>query len=478
MTKKTTRSKTKEKVRKITKGYSNNQDKGLVKSHYSLKELLDFETLSTGLSSRFINLPDNEVDKEIENGLKKIVEFLGVGEGSLTEFSEDRTRLITTHSYAIAEIKPRLPELPEYIDKKFPWQAEKLRSGNVIRYTKLPDDLPKNAKNEREFCLKVGLRSFLSIPLTVGGSILGAISFGSYRFRHSWPDDIVKRLQLVGEIFSNALARRRSEIELKKSLSEIRKLKKQLETENIYLREEIELQFNHDEIIGKSKAIKSVLSKVERVSITNSTVLIYGETGTGKELLARAIHKLSKRNGHAMVKVNCAALPPTLVESELFGYEKGAFTGAYSSQIGRFEIAHNSTIFLDEISEMSSSLQAKLLRVLEEGEFERLGSGKTRKMDVRVIAATNRHMEKEVSDGNFREDLYYRLYVFPIHVPPLRERREDIPLLVSRFLIELGKNMGKRVEKISKHSMEALQRYHWPAINGTGRPPSKVMCLP
>jgi transcriptional regulator with GAF, ATPase, and Fis domain len=256
--------------------------------------------------------------------------------------------------------------------------------------------------------------------------------------------------------------RKEMEAELHDSFDEIKQLKNRLEHENIYLRQEIEVNHKYKEIIGQSDAIKRVLNQVEQVAETDSSVLILGETGTGKELLTRAIHDLSPRKGRPMVKVNCAALPSTLVESELFGREKGAYTGALSRQSGRFEVADGSTIFLDEISELPLELQAKLLRVLQDGQFERLGSSKTIKVDVRVIAATNRDIEKAVHEGRFREDLFYRLNVFPITVPPLRERREDIPSLIWTFVEEFGKAMGKTIERIPQKSMDLLQRYSWP----------------
>jgi len=208
--------------------------------------------------------------------------------------------------------------------------------------------------------------------------------------------------------------------------------------------------------------MKRILAQAEQVARTDSTVLILGETGTGKELLARAIHKMSARKDRPLVTVNCASLPPTLIESELFGREKGAYTGAMTKMIGRFEIADGSTLFLDEIGELPLDLQSKLLRVLEEGNFERLGSTKTLHVNIRMIAATNRDIEQEVRDGKFRKDLFYRLNVFPIVIPPLHERPEDIPLMVWAFVKELQKRMGKEIETISKKSMEALQSYSWP----------------
>jgi chemotaxis protein methyltransferase CheR len=245
-------------------------------------------------------------------------------------------------------------------------------------------------------------------------------------------------------------------------LSEIKTLKDQLEAERAYLIEEIRLENNHEKIIGKSDGIKYVLYKVEQIAGSDTIVLVLGETGTGKELIARAIHALSPRKNRALIKVNCASLPATLIESELFGHEKGAFTGAQSRHLGRFEVANRATLFLDEIGELPMELQPKLLRVLQDGEFERLGGSRTIKVDARIIVATNRNLEEEVRKGRFREDLWYRLNVFPITVPPLRDRMEDIPLLVDFYVKKISKRMGKTIEIIPANVMSALQDYHWP----------------
>ena len=252
------------------------------------------------------------------------------------------------------------------------------------------------------------------------------------------------------------------EDQLRARLEEIEGLKQQLEKENIYLRKEIELKNVHEEIVGRSQAMKRILAQVEQVAHTDATVLIQGETGTGKELLARAVHRLSNRKDRSLVTVNCASLPPTLIESELFGREKGAYTGALTRMTGRFELADGATLFLDEIGELPQDMQSKLLRVLEEGRFERLGSTKPLQVNVRIIAATNRDLARDVEQGKFRKDLYYRLNVFPIAVPPLRERPEDIPLLVWAFVRQYEKKMGKRIDHISRKIMEDLQHYLWP----------------
>jgi transcriptional regulator with GAF, ATPase, and Fis domain len=256
--------------------------------------------------------------------------------------------------------------------------------------------------------------------------------------------------------------RREHETRLRNALEDVRRLQAQLQQENIYLQKEMKSSQGQGRIVGQSPAIRRVLTQVEQVAPTASSVLLLGETGTGKELFATAIHELSPRRDRAMVRVNCTAIPTALIESELFGREKGAYTGALARQIGRFEMADHSTILLDEISELPLESQAKLLRVLQEKEIQRLGSPKLIKVDVRVIAATNRDLVKAVAEGRFREDLYYRLNVFPITVPPLRERCEDIPLLVCAFMEEFSKAMGQSVETIAQSSLQALQQYPWP----------------
>ena len=270
-----------------------------------------------------------------------------------------------------------------------------------------------------------------------------------------------KAIRMSGSI-QDISERKQAELELRAALSEIKELKEKLEIEREYLQDEIKLEYNYENIVGQSDGLKYVLYKIEQIAPGDTTVLILGETGTGKELVARAIHGLSPRNGRALVKVNCATLPENLIESELFGHEKGAFTGAHARQLGRFEVADGATLFLDEIGELPLELQPKLLRVIQDGEFERLGSSGTIKVDVRVIAATNRNLEDEVRRGRFREDLWYRLSIFPITVPPLRERTEDIAQLVDFFVTKISKRLGKSIENIPTNVMNALQNYQWP----------------
>jgi PAS domain S-box-containing protein len=256
--------------------------------------------------------------------------------------------------------------------------------------------------------------------------------------------------------------RKQAEKAIENALIEVEKLKNRLQVENIYLQDEIKIEHNFEEIISQNQEVRKVLRKVEQVALTSSTVLILGETGTGKELFARAVHNLSDRSDRPLVKVDCTALPANLIESELFGHERGAFTGAFTRKIGRFEVADGGTIFLDEIGELPLALQVKLLRFLQEGKFERLGGLHTIKVDVRVIAATNRDLEGAITAGDFRQDLYYRLNVFPVNIPPLRNRKDDIPLLVNHFAKKFVTKLGKEIKSIPLDVMGSLQAYHWP----------------
>ncbi len=260
------------------------------------------------------------------------------------------------------------------------------------------------------------------------------------------------------EVTESMIARR----ELESTLKEVGRLKDQLQSEQQYLREEIKSDHDFDDIIGRSEGIRAALDAVEHVAGTDATVLLLGETGTGKELFARAIHANSKRSDRALIKVDCATLPEGLVESELFGHLKGAYTGADRSRAGRFELAHRGTIFLDEIGELSTTLQAKLLRFLQEGEIQRLGAQKVQNVDVRVIAATNRNIRREVEEGRFRSDLFYRLNVFPIEIPPLRHRADDIPLLTAFFISKCSFHFGRRIEKVPLDAQRNLAAYDWP----------------
>jgi PAS domain S-box-containing protein len=427
----------------------------------ALRKRLRFESLISDLSARFVNLPPDQIDNEIEGAQRHICEFLDLDRSALFQLSEEEPGVfLLTHFHQPKE-SPPLPNRLNATDFA-PWTVTKILSGETVVIAKISDQ-PSEAARDRESYRLYGTKSTAVVPLSVGGGpIFGALTFAVVREERVFSETIMKGLQLFAQVFANALARKRTDEELHNRLQEIENLKQRLEAENIYLQEEIKLLADHTEIVNQSLAMKKVLSQTEQVALTDSTVLIQGETGTGKELVARAIHNLSSRNNRPLVTVNCASLPPTLIESELFGREKGAYTGALTRMVGRFELADGSTIFLDEIGELPLDVQSKLLRVLEEGCFERLGSTKTVHVNVRIIAATNRDIANEVKAGRFRKDLYYRLNVFPIAIPPLRERPEDIPLLVTVFVRKLQKRMGKEIETISKKTMHALQSYSWP----------------
>ena len=427
----------------------------------ALEERLKFEALLAEISAHFVNLPTDQIDSDIEEAQRRICKLLDLDRSTLwqTTKQEPGTLLLTHIQHPSGSLSP--PERMNGYDF-FPWITQKVLGGETVIFSKMTD-IPSEAARDRENLLAYGTKSDVIVPLSVGeGAVLGMLTFAVMREERSWPETVVKGFRLIAQVFANALERKRIDSRLREHIREIEELKERLERENIYLKEEIGLLAEHKGIVGQSVAMKRVLRQAEQVAQTDSTVLLLGETGTGKELLARAIHGMSLRKDRPLVTVNCASLPPTLIESELFGREQGAYTGALTRMIGRFEIADGSTLFLDEIGELPLDLQSKLLRVLEDGTFERLGSTKPLHVNVRIIAATNRDIEQGVKDGKFRQDLFYRLNVFPIVIPPLRKRPEDIPLLLQAVVIEFQNKMGKEIESIPKKTMQALQSYSWP----------------
>jgi formate hydrogenlyase transcriptional activator len=422
----------------------------------SIEEVLAFERMLADLSARFANLPGEQVECEIQVAQTIIRQFLDFDRGTFGAFQEDGT-LVVLSSTAVEGLEPTpLGPLPAQLT----WFVGQLRAGKVVVTPNAAIDLPPEAVAESEYCRRTGLVSHLAIPLRVDGRIIGAIAFSAFRQTRTWPCDLIARVKLVGEVFAQALVRKTDRETLLAALAEIKLLKDRLERENAYLQRAASTRPLG--LTSRSPRFLSVIHEIAKVAQTGSTVLLLGETGSGKEVLAQAIHDASSRKDRPMIKVNCAALPASLIESELFGREKGAFTGALARQPGRFEIADGSTIFLDEIGELPLELQSKLLRVLQEGEFERLGGAKTIRVNARVIAATNRNLAQSVKEGKFREDLFYRLDVFPIEVPPLRDRREDIPMLSWMFVKDFSNSMGKPIDEIADESMLALQQYHWP----------------
>jgi len=429
-------------------------------SEQAFARQLSFETLLAEMSSTFARFsPELDVDGQIEQALSKLMDFFGCDRSGLVKIDLEKETARVTHIYDPGRIQ--LVSRETEFAALFPWSFRRIKEGQYTLFSDL-DELPPESEIDRRSWEAMGVISCLSVPLTFEDNVRYLIVIHSTTKNIVWPQATLHRLQMVGELFTSAIFRKRALDELINSYNEIAKLKEKLEVEANYLRAKARASQSSEEIIGKSEPIIKVLAMVEQVASTSATVLVSGETGTGKELIAQEIHNKSPRRNKLMVKVNCASLPPSLIESELFGREKGAYTGAMTRQIGRFELADNSSLFLDEIAELSWELQAKLLRVLQEGEFERLGSSRTIKVNVRVIAATNRNLLEEVKKGKFREDLYYRLNVFPIVVPPLRERLTDIPMLVWAFVSEFNEKMGRKITKISKSAMASLQTYSWP----------------
>jgi transcriptional regulator with GAF, ATPase, and Fis domain len=425
----------------------------------ALEDRVRFEALISDIASQFVNVDSDLIDGSIEDAQRRLVEALDIDRSTLFQFVDDGSELVLTHYWARPEFPPILLP-PERIAELFPYIRGRVLAGEAVSFSSV-DELPADSP-DREHMRQLGTKSNVSLPLVASGRVIGAVTFSAMRAERSWEPEFLTRLTLVAHVFAGALARKGAEMELRQTLDENARLRDRLLEENIYLRHQVHERGGLRETMGRSPAIRSMLAEVDQVAPTDTTVLLYGETGTGKELVANAIHERSWRRSKAMVAVNCAAIPAALVESELFGYEKGAFTGAMARQIGRFEVADRSTVFLDEIGELSTDVQAKLLRVLQEKQIHRLGSSRSIEIDVRVIAATNRDLERMVAAGSFREDLYYRLNVFPIRIPPLRERIEDIPMLAWSFVREFSKAMGKRIESIPKDRLLALQRYSWP----------------
>ena len=343
----------------------------------------------------------------------------------------------------------------------FPWSSAQVLQGHLVSYS-ASDDLPPVADTDKKTLESLGVRSVALVPLVIANNVVGACTFSNIADHRRWTDDQMSDLKVVAELFGNVVVRIRADESLNRALTELQKVSERLEAENVYLRDEIRSSHGFHELVGESDVLIRCLKQVEQVARTGTTVLIQGETGTGKELIARAVHEHSPRNGRPLVKVNCAALPANLIESELFGHEKGAFTGAIATKKGRFDLADGGTIFLDEIGDFPLELQGKLLRVLQEGEFQRVGGSETIKVDVRLIAATNRNLMDAVDNGEFRADLYYRINTFPIFLPALRERKGDIRLLAEHFVRIHSQQLGKQVTSISASMLQKMEEYPWP----------------
>jgi formate hydrogenlyase transcriptional activator len=423
-----------------------------------LNRRLAFEHMVSDLAARFVRTEPAQVDEAITDALRQVVEALDIDRCSLWQFTEGDQDLVHTHGWVRPEF-PTVPPRSVSARESFPWLLSKILVNQTIWIDTL-DNVPSEL--DRESLRRYGAKSNAVVPMTVNERAVGALSFSALRSERTWEPDILQRLSLLAAVFAQVLARRESQLQLTRALAEVERLRDQLASENVQLQHEVQSLQRPRALVAESDAMRAALIQAESVAATDATVLLLGETGCGKEVVAQAIHDLSNRGERPIVRVNCAAIPTALMESELFGRERGAYTGALSRQIGRFELASGTTIFLDEVGELPLEAQVKLLRVLQERTLERLGSIRPIKVDVRVIAATNRDLRKAVAEKSFREDLFYRLNVFPIQVPPLRDRPEDIPVLIWTFIDEFSKAFGKKIDTVSKESLTALQRYSWP----------------
>ena len=423
------------------------------------EEHLGFQRLVADIALEIAGAESSALDQVTNENLRKIGEALQLDRAILWRKGEGESTATPTHYW----VKAPYPSPPQSLTvESVPYSVSTLASGEPLWFSRV-EDIPDPV--DRETFERHGPASAAVVPVSVVGDqngVLWALELSSMSDEYAWVPALVERLRLVAGVIGQALARRGSEESLSRALGEIDRLRDRLAEERVEVRRDVRMPKTSRLIVAESAAVKRALLQVEQVATTPATVLLRGETGTGKEVFAQAIHDLSPRHARPMSVVSCAAIPTALIESELFGRERGAYTGALSRQIGRFEAANQSTLFLDEIGELPMEMQVKLLRVIQERTIERLGSTQPIKVDVRIIAATHRDLEAAVQEGVFREDLFYRLNVFPIVIPPLRERVEDIPGLVWSFIDEFSRAFGKTIDSISKANMRELQSYRWP----------------
>ena len=444
-----------------------NKTTRLVTNRQIIPEHLEFEDLLSSLFEELAKVPFAGLDLEIARALEMIGHFFGADCCGLLEVLPDR-RQIQVVNLSRRELSEASASATDVVTRSRWLYHRMVEKGEPVVFSSL-ESLPSEVNGERASWERSGIGAMLMLPLGNEGRVAHLIGIWSNGRGQEWPASCSRRLRLLGEILARDLIHRRdreallrSKQDLAEAYSEIQESREQRQSESQPLPEERGSWNEFRDIVGASDALNYVLFKLQQVAGTKTTVLLTGETGTGKGLFARALHEASDRKAKPFVNVNCAGLPANLIESELFGREKGACTGSTARQIGRFELADGGTIFLDEIGELPLDLQSKLLRVIESGEFERLGSPRTVKVDVRIVACTNRNLEQEVKEGQFRKDLFYRLNVFPITIPPLRERKQDIRLLVKFYVEKFGRMLGKGVKEVPESIMRAFENYSWP----------------
>jgi formate hydrogenlyase transcriptional activator len=427
-----------------------------------VESVMPFERLLAKFFVLFSRESEEPLDRRINEGLELIARHFDAGTATLVEM---RGQGLEDVPNVFGWAMPGIPPVSEVHIKMLmgSWFHQRLLAGESIILNTLPDDLPPGADIEREMVKFRGLKSNLTVHISATEyQVQCALDLSVLDVPRTWDRETIERVQLAGEIFANAIYRKRAEETLRTNLQEIQELEERLQAENLFLREEIRDRWEADEIVGESPAWRETLSLLGQVAPMDLPVLLLGETGTGKELLARAIHDQSPRRAGPFIAINCASIPESLQESELFGHEKGAFTGAVATKPGRLELADGGTLFLDEVGDMALQLQSKLLRALQFQEIQHIGGTKSRKVDVRLVAATNSDLSKAMQEGTFRQDFYYRLSAFSVRVPPLRERVEDIPLLVWYFINRHQSRMGRHVERVQRRGMDVLMAYPWP----------------
>ncbi len=434
-----------------------------------LEEVTPLEALLNEISSAYINLAPREIEHVVNHDLERLSRLIGADRYAIClaeDFKIDSPEFSFSFDYWPNELKEKIEAEQVWLmthggHHNFRYITDRCLKGQIVAFSDI-EDLPDTEYKLKQILGRFGIKSELAVPISANREFIGLMIIMTTRKRRHWPEELIRKIRQFGDLFANAYVRKRSEEARRQAHEEIERLKSRLESDYRYLSDEFKKTVGGEIIMGSSRAMNRAMEQVMQVAPTQTPVLLLGETGSGKGMLALALHQASRRAARPLVQLNCATLAPGLIESELFGHERGAFTGADRQRAGRFEIAEGTTLFLDEIGELPPELQAKLLRVLETGEFERLGGSKTLKTDARIIVATNRDLEKEVEEGRFRKDLWYRLSIFPIRVPPLRERIEDIPAIVEGFLARFSKQSGKRFAPIAEGVMDSLKGYPWP----------------